>query len=80
MNIQSANERSSSIYDNFKDDVCESCKIKINEKLSKYTKLDMALLMARPKNIHKKLGICQDCINKIHRKILDKAKYGRNIN
>jgi len=73
MNLESANSGSKGIYGAFKDEVCEDCKVRIEDRLSKMSKVDMALLVARPKNIHKKLGICQDCINNIHRKLLKNA-------
>ena len=72
MNHQKVNEQTGGIYDSFKGEVCEDCKIKIQERLSKLSKVQMALLMARPKMIHKRLGMCQTCINNIHRKLLKK--------
>ena len=74
MNLEKVSESSNSIYDSFKDDVCEKCKVKIQERLNKLSKLQMTLLITRPKLIPKKLGICQGCINKIHRKLLKNAR------
>lgn len=74
MKFKDAKDNSNGIYNAFKNEVCEECNIKIKENLSKMSKIQLALLMTRPTMIHKKLGICQDCINKIHKKLLKQQR------
>ena len=74
MNLESAKSQSVGIYDAFKDEVCEKCKIKIEKRLNELNKVQMAILIARLKNTPKRLGICQPCINRIHKKLLKNKK------